>query len=533
MVRTKVKCFGASHPGRVRRNNEDAFHMDPDRGIFLVVDGIGGQAAGEKAAEIAVECLRNRLERQIGTAEQRVREAIANANKEILQQARAHSEWQGMACVLTVAVLENGEAVVGHVGDSRLYQIRQGRIRKVTHDHSPVGQREESGELSETEAMRHPRRNEVFRDVGSEEHTPDDDDFIEIQRVAFDGDTALLLCSDGLSDQVPSAGIQSAVERFAGDPARAVGDLIDAANRAGGKDNVTVVLVEGDQFSAPAAAAVSSAAPSRPKRSWLHAIFAGRVSFLLYGVALAAALGWYFRNLWVPPPVVIRPRTLSVGQGAPYSTIAAALAVARSGDTVDVLVGDYAEQVRLKSGVFITSHTPLDAVLRGISGSTGPAILAQGVQNARIAGFQVVGDPHLPLSPAVLLDHSTATVQDLNISGAAVGVEIHGGAPLLVGNSVHDCSAEGILVSDDATPWISHNALQRNKGAGLAARPGSRPFLIDNVFEKNTLDLPPNAPPHKDFLIDVPRARPAAAPPARPREEIPHLREEPPQVKKK
>ena len=146
-----------------------------------MVDGIGGQAAGEKAAQIAVNRVRARLERQTGTAEQRVREAIAMANNEILRAARGNPEWQGMACVLTVAVLDNGGAVMGHVGDSRLYKIRRGEIRKITHDHSPVGEREDNHEITEAEAMRHPRRNEVFRDVGSEEHAPDDADFIEIE----------------------------------------------------------------------------------------------------------------------------------------------------------------------------------------------------------------------------------------------------------------------------------------------------------------------------------------------------------------
>src|SRR5512132_2878146 len=123
MVKTKVRYAGASDPGRVRRNNEDAFHIDAERGIFLVVDGIGGQAAGEKAAEIAVQRVRARLERQTGTVEQRVREAITMANNEILRAARGNPEWEGMACVLTVVVAENGAAVVGHVGDSRLYEI--------------------------------------------------------------------------------------------------------------------------------------------------------------------------------------------------------------------------------------------------------------------------------------------------------------------------------------------------------------------------------------------------------------------------
>jgi serine/threonine protein phosphatase PrpC len=114
------------------------------------------------------------------------------ANNEILRAARGNAEWQGMACVLTVAVLENGSAVVGHVGDSRLYQIQRGAIRKITHDQSPVGEREDSGQLSEADAMRHPRRNEVFRDVGSED-TARRCEFHRGQRIAFD--IALVLCA--------------------------------------------------------------------------------------------------------------------------------------------------------------------------------------------------------------------------------------------------------------------------------------------------------------------------------------------------
>src|SRR6185312_2737618 len=306
MVKTALKYAGRTDPGRIRRNNEDALHIDADRGIFLVVDGIGGQAAGEKAAAIAVERLRARLERQTGAAEQRIREAITIANNEILKAARANPEWEGMACVLTVAVLENGSAVIGHVGDSRLYQLRRGEIRKITHDHSPVGEREDKGEIGESEAMRHPRRNEVFRDVGSEDHEPDDANFIEIQRIPFDAESALVLCSDGLSDQVSAAAIHRAVERHAGDPDAAVRELIDAANGAGGKDNVTVVIVEGEQFTA-------SAAPAPAPES--GNLFASRPAFSLYGLALALAAAWFARPYFIPPPVVITPRVLLAGHG--------------------------------------------------------------------------------------------------------------------------------------------------------------------------------------------------------------------------
>jgi serine/threonine protein phosphatase PrpC len=167
----------------------------------------------------------------------RVREAITVANNEIRRIAALRSEWHGMACVLTVAVVEDGRATIGHVGDTRLYKIRNGRIEKATRDHSPIGEREDARELSEFEAMRHPRRNEVYRDVGSEPHHALDPDFIDLHELPFELDAALL-CSDGLTDLVDSATINSIVTRFAGRPHDVVGELIQAANDAGGKDNV-------------------------------------------------------------------------------------------------------------------------------------------------------------------------------------------------------------------------------------------------------------------------------------------------------
>src|SRR5262249_22107999 len=149
-----------------------------------------------------------------------------------------------------VAVVEDGRAVVGHVGDTRLYKLRNGRIEKITRDHSPVGEREDAREISEVEAMRHPRRNEVYRDVGSEMHDELDPDFIDLHELPFEPDAALLLCSDGLTDLVDSATIRDLTIQFAGRPPEVVSALIHAANDAGGKDNVTAVYVEGDQFAA-------------------------------------------------------------------------------------------------------------------------------------------------------------------------------------------------------------------------------------------------------------------------------------------
>ena len=152
------------------------------------------------------------------------------------------------AYVLTLAVLEGPTVTIGHVGDSRLYKLTPQGIAQLTHDHSPVGEREDARELTETQAMQHARRNEVYRDVGSEWREPDAANFIEIVFSDLAADSAILLCSDGLSDMVTSLEINRLVRLHAGDPAAAVKALIAAANDAGGKDNITVILAEGREF---------------------------------------------------------------------------------------------------------------------------------------------------------------------------------------------------------------------------------------------------------------------------------------------
>src|SRR5882672_1525116 len=225
---TTLTAAGDTDPGFQREVNEDRFHVDVTRGLFVLVDGIGGQAAGGKAADVALTMLRTRLERETGPTADRVREAITIANNEIHRLASSRPEWMGMACVLTVAVVGDEVATVGHVGDTRLYKLRDDRIEKVTRDHSPVGEREDSNELSELEAMHHPRRNEVYRDVGSDPHQPDDPDFIDVCEIAFEPDAALLLCSDGLTDLVDSSALYDIIRRFAGQPDLVVKELIGA-----------------------------------------------------------------------------------------------------------------------------------------------------------------------------------------------------------------------------------------------------------------------------------------------------------------
>ena len=196
------RAGSASDPGLQRSINEDRLLVDEARGIFMVVDGLGGHAAGEVAAEIAVRVIDEKLSAATTIDEAQIRAAITAANNTIFEQANSDPALHGMACVLTIAVASGDRFLVGHVGDSRLYSLWNGKLRKVTSDHSPVGELEDNGEITEDQAMQHPRRNEVFRDVGSYRREMDAPEFIEVRSIPFRSDGALLLCSDGLSDLV-------------------------------------------------------------------------------------------------------------------------------------------------------------------------------------------------------------------------------------------------------------------------------------------------------------------------------------------
>src|ERR1700730_16560094 len=219
--------------------------------------------------------------------------------------AQDRDDWHGMACVLTLAALDDDRFVVGHVGDSRLYLIWNGAIRKLTSDHSPVGEMETRGELTEQEAMLHPRRNEVFRDVGSKPRSADEEDFIEVKEFLFKPDAAVLLCSDGLSDILTSSQISEIIEHYDGEPDATASELVAAANECGGADNITAIFVAGSEFLGSASEAMAQArerhAITRTRRTQdelrrplVVRLLTGRVAFLIYGLILGllVALRW-------------------------------------------------------------------------------------------------------------------------------------------------------------------------------------------------------------------------------------------------
>jgi PPM family protein phosphatase len=491
-VIARYRCAGLSDPGRKRDNNEDRFHVDADRGIFFVIDGVGGHNAGEKAADTAYNLMRARLERQTGTAIERIREAITLANNEIQALAQSNPQWDGMACVLTVAVVEDGQVAVGHVGDSRLYLVQNGDIRKLTHDHSPIGEREDRGEIDEISAMRHPRRNEVYRDVGSEQHTPEDPDFIEVIAAPFPPTAALLLCSDGLSDLVPSAQILAIIEAHANDPNRTARALIDAANEAGGKDNVTVVVVHAREFSAAAATprnprAIAALPPSAPRRIYATPILSLAVG-LLIAVLLVVAAKPHWRDNGTGAVfglgVIAEPRTWRV-----HADIGDVLRQARPGDTILVAPGTYPEQIRVRQGIALISERPREAVLQ----TSGVAVIAEDVHGVRIEGFRIISDEGQPLIVGIQANDADILVTDTEISGAqTAGIEILGNSSgTFRSNNVSDNAGTGVIIRDNAKPRFVHNTVTGNGRGPGTARPGieiagaAQPTLLGNVIANN------------------------------------------------
>lgn len=246
----KTSIIGKTDMGCLRTNNEDAFVAqqlwDENTYLAIVIDGVGGYEGGEIAAGIARKTIPEfLLASSNGERVELLKQAVTAANNAILEAREADPEHGQMSCVLTAAIIDVAQKQISmaHVGDSRLYCFHHRELKKLSHDHSLVGYREEIGDLSEEEAMHHPQRNVIGRDVGSQKHRANDDDFIEAQVFPLLPNTTLLFCSDGLTDMITSSAISLVLSQKGSLEDKATA-LIKAALNAGGKDNVTVVLFE-------------------------------------------------------------------------------------------------------------------------------------------------------------------------------------------------------------------------------------------------------------------------------------------------
>lgn len=240
-----ISCAGDTHVGVVRSGNEDSFLLDFQRGVFIVADGMGGHAAGEVASEMAVEIIAKELGNIRTLAEDavndRMRTAIRSANQAIFERTLAEADKRGMGTTTTVLVLFARRYLIGQVGDSRAYLLRAGQLQQLTKDHSYVQEQVDAGLLTADQARTHPYSNVITRCVGANEDVIPDVYFGTLET----GDV-ILLASDGLTGMLEDDQLAK-ILAMSGAPDERVNRLITEANRRGGLDNITAIVVRIDE----------------------------------------------------------------------------------------------------------------------------------------------------------------------------------------------------------------------------------------------------------------------------------------------
>jgi serine/threonine protein phosphatase PrpC len=255
---TLGRSAGVTDTGRRRRRNEDSYVCEPP--LFAVADGMGGAQAGEVASRLAAAVLEEANGEEL--SRERVVELIREANRRVFRRSSEDAAASGMGTTMTVALVESQDTVaIGHVGDSRAYLVRDGRLEQLTEDHSLVAELMRSGKLSPEEAEAHPQRSVITRALGTEPDVDVDAFTVETQP----GDV-FLLCSDGLTTMISDDEILAVLRDSPGDLDAAARRLVEAANSSGGEDNITVVVFEiadagaEETMRLPAAAATAGAA---------------------------------------------------------------------------------------------------------------------------------------------------------------------------------------------------------------------------------------------------------------------------------
>jgi protein phosphatase len=250
----KISYQAITDTGRKRKGNEDNLFVNAEQRLFVVADGMGGHAAGEVASKIAVDsinefvCLTGGdqeitwpfgLDDSISYDGNRLKTSIRYANRKVLDATKEKTEYEGMATTVAAVLVDGDTANLAHVGDSRVYLVRDGSLTLLTSDHSWVNEQIQSGIISAEQARSHPLRNVVTRALGGK---PDLAVDIQAQKMAS-GDI-LLLCSDGLTTMIPDEDIVEIIDGAGGDIEKAGKGLVSEANARGGEDNITVLLLK-------------------------------------------------------------------------------------------------------------------------------------------------------------------------------------------------------------------------------------------------------------------------------------------------
>jgi serine/threonine protein phosphatase PrpC len=247
----ELKFAVKTDTGLVRAHNEDSVAVSPDHGFAILADGMGGYNAGEVASGIATSVLKEALEQRLRNQQWDVRlnrskriqqilvESIVHANDSIFEAARINPQNSGMGTTLVVALFHQDRVTVAHVGDSRAYRLRQGELTQITRDHSMLQEQIDAGLISEEGAQFAQNRNLITRAMGV-----DHDVDVEIHEHQTETGDLYILCSDGLSDMLSRQEIQDVVTKNSRNLDTASDALIKKANENGGRDNISVILIE-------------------------------------------------------------------------------------------------------------------------------------------------------------------------------------------------------------------------------------------------------------------------------------------------
>jgi protein phosphatase len=290
--------------GRIRDGNEDSYLVQEP--LFVVADGMGGHSAGEVASATAIEVIKDRSAEASASQPETLAAIVRDANQAIRERAEQDSSLRGMGTTCTLALIEGSHVQIAHVGDSRAYLFREGQLSQLTEDHTLVSRMVSEGRLRAEDAEHHPQRSIITRALGTE---PD----VEVDLLSFEvvpGDR-LMLCSDGLSSMINFDTIKEILGRVSESQA-AADQLVEAANEAGGEDNITVVLLTmlPEGVTADQGTVLGSVQPSpaervdtdtdssdtRVSRSWLRLAFGTLVLLLLLACAAFAYGRYYIAN---------------------------------------------------------------------------------------------------------------------------------------------------------------------------------------------------------------------------------------------
>jgi serine/threonine protein phosphatase PrpC len=236
----------ASDTGKVREKNEDSFLIEAEAGLFLVADGMGGHRGGELAANIVAEdfpvMIENRLGQLRSSSPRAIRsllkKTISEQNRQLLLEGDSETGYKGMGATLVVALLKEGRAYIANLGDSRIYRLRKNRLRQLTKDHSVVSELVDKGKIKPEEAENHADAGRITGYVGMEEEVTSC-----VRSFMLSKGDRLLLCTDGLTTMVPDKRIAEMLQNHP-DSQTACETLVNAANAAGGHDNITAVVID-------------------------------------------------------------------------------------------------------------------------------------------------------------------------------------------------------------------------------------------------------------------------------------------------